>query len=107
MLSREGRQGLTLISPPLLYALVMLAAPLAMVVTFSFWSQNYLDLDTTITLKNYREAWEKPIYRVLIMRSINISIMVTLVTVILAFPMAYFLSFKVKKNKAQIGRAHV
>ncbi|MGA0235908.1 MAG: ABC transporter permease [Alphaproteobacteria bacterium] len=100
MLSREGRQGLTLISPPLLYALVMLAAPLAMVVTFSFWSQNYLDLDTTITLKNYREAWEKPIYRVLIMRSINISIMVTLVTVILAFPMAYFLSFKVKKNKA-------
>jgi len=100
VLSREGRQGLTLISPPLLYALVMLAAPLAMVVTFSFWSQNYLDLDTTITLKNYREAWEKPIYRVLIMRSINISIMVTLVTVILAFPMAYFLSFKVKKNKA-------
>lgn len=100
MLSREGRQGLTLISPPLLYALIMLAAPLAMVVTFSFWSQNYLDLDTTITLKNYREAWEKPIYRVLILRSINISIMVTLVTVILAFPMAYFLSFKVKKNKA-------
>ncbi|MGB1161098.1 MAG: ABC transporter permease [Alphaproteobacteria bacterium] len=100
MLSREGRQGLTLISPPLLYALIMLAAPLAMVVTFSFWSQNYLDLDTTITLKNYREAWEKPIYRVLILRSINISILVTLVTVILAFPMAYFLSFKVKKNKA-------
>jgi spermidine/putrescine transport system permease protein len=100
LLSREGRQGLTLISPPLLYALIMLAAPLAMVVTFSFWSQNYLDLDTTITLKNYREAWEKPIYRVLILRSINISIMVTLVTVILAFPMAYFLSFKVKKNKA-------
>ena len=100
MLGREGRQGLTLISPPLLYALIMLAAPLAMVVTFSFWSQNYLDLDTTITLKNYREAWEKPIYRVLILRSINISILVTLVTVILAFPMAYFLSFKVKKNKA-------
>jgi len=78
----------------------MLAAPLAMVVTFSFWSQNYLDLDTTITLKNYKEAWSKPIYRVLILRSLNISIMVTLVTVLLAFPMAYFLSFRVKRNKA-------
>ena len=99
-LGREERQGLTLISPPLLYALIMLAAPLAMVVTFSFWSQNYLDLDTTITLKNYKEAWERPIYRVLILRSLNISIMVTLVTVLLAFPMAYFLSFRVKKNKA-------
>jgi spermidine/putrescine transport system permease protein len=100
LLSRESRQGLTLISPPLLYALLLLAAPLAMVVTFSFWSQNYLDLDTTITLKNYREAWEKPIYRVLILRSLNISLVVTLVTVVLAFPMAYFLSFKVTKNKA-------
>jgi spermidine/putrescine transport system permease protein len=100
VLSREGRQGLTLISPPLLYALLMLAAPLAMVVTFSFWSQNYLDLDTTITLKNYRDAWTKPIYRVLIMRSLNISIMVTIVTVLLAFPMAYFLSFRVKRHKA-------
>ncbi|MDA8604056.1 ABC transporter permease [Alphaproteobacteria bacterium] len=100
LLSRESRQGLTLISPPLLYALIMLAAPLAMVVTFSFWSQNYLDLDTTITLKNYKEAWSKPIYRVLILRSLNISIMVTLVTVLLAFPMAYFLSFRVKRNKA-------
>ena len=89
-----------MISPPLLYALIMLAAPLAMVVTFSFWSQNYLDLDTTITLKNYKEAWSKPIYRVLILRSLNISIMVTLVTVLLAFPMAYFLSFRVKRNKA-------
>lgn len=99
-LGREGRQGLFLISPPLLYALLLLAAPLAMVVTFSFWSQNYLDLDTTLTLKNYREVWTKPIYRVLIMRSLNISIMVTIVTVLLAFPMAYFLSFRVKQNKA-------
>ena len=99
-LGREGRQGLFLISPPLLYAVLLLAAPLAMVVTFSFWSQNYLDLDTTLTLKNYREIWTKPIYRVLILRSLNISVMVTIVTVLLAFPMAYFLSFRVKQNKA-------
>lgn len=99
-LGREGRQGLLLISPPLLYAVLLLAAPLAMVVTFSFWSQNYLDLDTTLTLKNYREVWTKPIYRVLILRSLNISVMVTIVTVLLAFPMAYFLSFRVKQNKA-------
>ncbi len=100
MLSREGRQGLTLISPPFLYALLLLAAPLAVVVTFSFWSQNYLDLDTTLTLKNYREIWTKPIYRVLILRSLNISMLVTVFTVLLAFPMAYFLSFRVKQNKA-------
>lgn len=100
VLSKESRSGLTLISPTMLYALLLLAAPLAMVVTFSFWTQNYLDLDKTLTLDNYREAWSQPIYRVLLLRSLKISIIVTIVTVLLAFPIAYFLSFHVKQRKA-------
>ncbi|UWQ29115.1 ABC transporter permease [Leisingera sp. M523] len=100
MLTGERRQGLALISPTLLYSLLMLAAPLVMVLTFSFWTQNYLDLDTTLTLDNYREAWSKPIYRALLLRSLKISLIVTAVTVGLAFPIAYFLSFHVKQHKA-------
>ena len=100
MVNKEERQGLTLISPTLLYALLMLAAPLAMVVTFSFWTQDYLDVSTTLTLNNYREAWSQPLYRVLIARSLSISLIVTFVTVILAFPIAYYLSFKVTRRKS-------
>lgn len=99
MIDQEGRRGLTLISPTLLYALVMLAAPLAMVLTFSFWTQNYLDIDTSLTLDNYREAWSKPIYQALMLRSLRISLLVTLVTVLLAFPIAYYLSFHVRHRK--------
>ena len=99
-LSSQERQGLTLISPTLLYALVMLAAPLLMVVTFSFWTQNYLEIDRTLTLDNYRAAWGEPIYQVLLARSLRISVIVTVATVLLAFPVAYFLSFHVKKRKA-------
>ena len=100
MLTGERRQGLALISPTLLYSLLMLAAPLVMVVTFSFWTQNYLELDTTLTLDNYREAWSQPIYRTLVLRSLTISLIVTAVTVLLAFPIAYYLSFHVKSRKA-------
>jgi spermidine/putrescine transport system permease protein len=100
MVNKEGRQGLTLISPTLIYALLMLAAPLAMVVIFSFWTQDYLDVNTTLTLNNYREAWSQPLYRVLIARSLSISLIVTFVTVILAFPIAYYLSFKVTRRKS-------
>ncbi|MFY0311560.1 ABC transporter permease [Leisingera sp. D0M16] len=100
MLTGERRQGLALISPTLLYSLLMLAAPLVMVLTFSFWTQNYLELDTTFTLDNYREAWTKPIYRTLLLRSLTISLVVTAVTVALAFPIAYYLSFHVKQRKA-------
>ncbi len=100
MLTGERRQGLALISPTLLYSLLLLAAPLVMVVTFSFWTQNYLELDTILTLDNYREAWSKPIYRTLLLRSLKISLIVTVVTVTLAFPIAYYLSFHVKHRKA-------
>jgi spermidine/putrescine transport system permease protein len=99
-MSREHRQGLTLISPTLLYSLVMLAVPLLMVVTFSFWTQNYLDIDRTLTIANYKEAWTQPIYQTLLFRSIRISLIVTVVTVLLAFPVAYYLSFRVKRRKA-------
>ena len=99
-MTKEGKQGLTLVSPTLLYALVMLAAPLAMVVTFSFWTQNYLDIDKTLTMNNYVEAWTQPIYQTLMFRSLKISLIVTAVTVLTAFPIAYFLSFHVKRNKA-------
>ncbi len=100
ILGREARQGLTLISPTMIYALLLLAAPLLTVVTFSFWTQDYLTIDTTLTLNNYREAWTQPIYRILILRSLMVSLVVTLVTVLLAFPIAYYLSFHVTRRKA-------
>ena len=93
IMNSEGANGLLLVSPTLLYAFLLLAVPIAAVVTFSFWTQNYLDLDTTFTLDNYRAATEEPIYRILLFRSLNISAIVTFVTVILAFPIAYYISF--------------
>ncbi|WP_083098467.1 ABC transporter permease [Pseudophaeobacter leonis] len=96
----EGRRGLTLISPPLMFAIALLAAPLLMVVAFSFWTQNYLDIDRSFSLANYHEAWTKPIYQALMMRSLRISVLVTVVTVLFAFPIAYYLSFHVHRRKA-------
>ena len=55
-LNQSTRRGYALISPPLIYSLVMLAAPLALVVLLSLWSQNYLELDRTFRLDNYIEA---------------------------------------------------
>ena len=77
----------------------MLAAPLAAVLVFSFWTQTYLDLDRTFTLANYQEAWTHPVYRTLMIRSLTISAAVTLVTVVLAFPIAYFVSFCVQPSR--------
>ena len=94
--------GLVLVSPPLLYAILLLALPIAAVVTISFWTQNYLDLDRTFTLANYREALSQPVYRVLMLRSLAVSATVTLCTVLLAFPIAYFVSFHVPQHRKSL-----
>ena len=98
--TRESRSGLKLVAGPFGFSLLLLAAPLLMMLLLSFWTQNYLDLDRTLTFANYEEAWTHPVYRLLMQRSLVISILVTLSTVILAFPMAYFISFYGGKRKS-------
>jgi spermidine/putrescine transport system permease protein len=96
----ESVRGFALVSPTFLYALLLLVAPILVIVAFSFWTQSYLDIDRTPTLANYREAWTEPLYRVLMLRSLAVSATVTLITVLLAYPMAYYLSFHVTSRKA-------
>jgi spermidine/putrescine transport system permease protein len=98
----EGRRGLLMVSPPLIYVLLMLAFPMGAIILFSFWTQEFMTLDTTFTLANYREIWEKPIFAALLQRSLFVSGCVTLVTVILAFPVAYFVSFHVAPERKSL-----
>ena len=88
-----------MVSPTFLYALIMLAAPLTMMFLLSFWTQDYLKLDRTFTLANYKEAWTGPLYQLLMLRSLVISGLTTLFTVLLAYPIAYFVAFEVKRSR--------
>ena len=92
-LRSEAGQGWITLSPPLLYAVLLLVGPLIVILANSFWTQDYLTIDRTFTLENYRIALTEPIYRDLLFRSLYVSIMVSVVTVVLAFPVAYFVSF--------------
>jgi len=98
-LKTEEARGLTLISPTFLFMLAMLAAPILVVVAHSFWTQDYLTIDRTLTLENYRIALAEPIYRDLLMRSLALSLTVSVLTVVLAYPVAYFISFHGGRHK--------
>ncbi|CAH2400237.1 ABC transporter permease [Mesorhizobium escarrei] len=100
LLQSEPVQGLALISPTFLYALVLLVLPILVVVAHSFWTQNYLTIDRSFTLENYRAALTEPIYRDLLWRSLYISMMVSFFTVVLAYPIAYFISFHGGRHKS-------
>jgi len=100
--SSEGGRGLLLISPPFFYALLLMAFPLGAIILFSFWTQNFMDVDTTFTLNNYRQIIDQPIYGALLQRSLFVSAVVTMVTVLLAFPIAYFVSFHVRPDRKSL-----
>ncbi|MBM9595528.1 ABC transporter permease [Roseitranquillus sediminis] len=85
--------------PPALYALLMLAVPLATIFAYTFWTQDGLTIDRTLTFSNYREAFNDPLYRQLMLRSVWIAGAVTLATVMTAFPIAYFVSFHVPQRR--------
>ncbi|MBM3583298.1 MAG: ABC transporter permease [Alphaproteobacteria bacterium] len=106
-LRHEWARGYALLSPTLAVMVLAMCLPVFMLAAHSFWTQNYLTIDETFTLANYEQAlgwlWgaegAKPIYIRLLWKSMQISFGVTVTTLILAYPFAYFLAFKVRRNK--------
>lgn len=98
-LGPEARSGLALIAPPLIYTVLMLAAPLLTILAFSFFKDGYLTIIREFTLENYAAVARDPIFRTVMLRSLGVAMAVTLVTVALAFPVAYFLSFVVAPQR--------
>lgn len=98
-LRTEQAQGLALISPTFLYAFVLLLLPIMVVIAHSFWTQDYLTIDRSFTLENYRQALTEPMYRDLLARSMFVSLAVSVATVLLAYPVAYYISFHGGRHK--------
>lgn len=97
-LRSESAKASVLSAPATLYVGFLVAAPLIILIAYSLWTQTYVDIDRTLTLANYREALTDPLVRHLMIRSILIAAAVTLVTVALAYPIAYFIALKARKK---------
>ncbi len=88
-----------LLSPTLMLLIGVMCVPVGMLIAYSFWTQNYLDIDTTFTLANYVSVFSKKIYPIILWRSIVISLSVTVATIVMAYPIAYFIAFRVRRHK--------
>jgi spermidine/putrescine transport system permease protein len=111
----EGLRGYLLMSPTLALMGAMMAAPLAALVILSFWTQDNFEIDITPSLRNYRHLFElsenatswfgipfpfaHPVYAILLVKSVLMSLAVTVAVIAIAYPMAYFLAFRVGRHK--------
>ncbi|HJS44914.1 MAG TPA: ABC transporter permease [Rhizomicrobium sp.] len=90
---RNSHEGYVLLAPTLAVMGLALAAPLLLMAITSLKTQNGLGFADGWTLAQYGEVLGRASYRALFLRSVLISATVTLVTVGLAYPMAYFVAF--------------
>lgn len=92
--SRRNRtEGYTLLAPTLVVMGLALAAPLALMAITSLKNQSGLSFAQGWSLAQYADVLGRASYRSLFLRSVLISGAVTAVTVLLAYPMAYFVAF--------------
>jgi spermidine/putrescine transport system permease protein len=100
-LRSETLRGLTLISPTLAVMFGMMVAPIIVTVVQSFWTQTGFKFDRTPTLSSYAVMFgaDGVMYWRLIGRSLWMSFTATVAVVVLAYPMAYFMAFRVTRHK--------
>lgn len=94
----EAASGYLLVSPTALYAILMLAAPMIFIIGYSLVSK----ATGEVTLANYTEVWSGRIYQAIMLRSLWVAMAVTAATVLLAYPVAYFVSFHVAPEKKSL-----
>ena len=98
MFSRAYRAVVTL--PPLVWVGLFLLTPYVLMFCYSFWS---VSAEQVIVhhwnLNNYRELAEKSVYPETLLRSIWIAARVTLFSLLLGYPLAYYLSFRAGRRK--------
>jgi spermidine/putrescine transport system permease protein len=99
LLRHEALRGYALLSPTLFVMAAGICIPFAILATISFWTQIGFDFDTSFTFANYLKITEHPVYLALLNRSILISGSCTIVTVLLSYPMAYYVAFHVHRHK--------
>lgn len=95
----EALRGYLLLSPALLVLGLAILVPMALLIAMSTWSMSGFDLVTTPGLGNYAAIAGDPIYSALLGRSLKVAAIATAVTVILSYPVAYYVAFHVHRHK--------
>jgi len=98
MFSRAYRAAVTV--PPLAWVAVFLLLPYALLFCYSFWSVSASQqIVHSWNLDNYRELLRVDVYGQTLLRSMWIAARVMIFSLLLGYPLAYYLSFHAGRRK--------
>jgi len=83
-----------LLSAPMAWLVVAYLGSLAVLLVSSFWTVNSFtgDLVREPTLENFRTIFAEPVYRNVAIRSVGVAVAVTVIDILIALPMAFFMA---------------
>lgn len=102
----RGRRNLfaaILVSLPLAWTIVFMFAPYAIMFTYSFYTKKFPMFVPDFQFGNYLMLFQDIQYRQVFVRTFKIASIVSLVALLLAYPVAYCLVFKVHSRKIRMA----
>ena len=91
------------LSPPLVWVVLFMFVPYTILFVFSFWVQQYPTFAPAFQFGNYIELFRDPQYIQTLGRTIKIAGLVSVFSLLLAYPYAYFLVFKVRSSGIRLA----
>jgi len=92
--------GYGLLSPLLVIMTIGIGIPCILLVATSFWQQRSYAMQPGWGLGNYAIFFGNPFYMGILLRSVGIALAVTASTVVLAYPVAYFVALHIDRHRS-------
>jgi putative spermidine/putrescine transport system permease protein len=90
-------------APGALWLLFFLVGPVVMIILVSFWTPSLTGFEKDFTLENYRTLFGSDVYWDQLKDSFFVALIVVGACLLLGYPVAYFLTFKVTSLRNQVA----
>ena len=95
---RERRKGWAFVLPTLLWTLAFFVVPFAVMAVMSLWQRVGTDLVQSWSLANYQAFFERSHFLQGLLNSLEITLVVTAISVVLAYPLAWIIAERVPRR---------
>jgi spermidine/putrescine transport system permease protein len=101
--TRRKLGAAAVLSAPLAWTLAFLFIPYAIIFAYSFYEKQFPTFERAFQFGNYAQIISDPQYYQVLYRTASIAVTVAAAALLLAYPFAYFLVFKVRSSRLRLG----
>jgi spermidine/putrescine transport system permease protein len=92
------RRFALLLGLPVVWWILVLGVPYILMIVISFWPVTFLNMRPGFTLTNWETVFTVPLYWQALLRSIKVGLIVTVIALVIGYPVAYFIATRVKRR---------